>query len=30
VDHMVKPLAKPPAFTEIEFEAPEYVTSFEM
>jgi hypothetical protein len=30
VDHMVKPLAKPPAFTEIDFEAPEYVTSFEM
>jgi hypothetical protein len=30
VDHMVKPLAKPPAFKEIDFEAPEYVTSFEM
>jgi hypothetical protein len=24
VDHMIKPLAKPPSFTEIEFEAPEY------
>jgi hypothetical protein len=23
VDHMIKPLAKPPSFTEIEFEAPE-------
>jgi hypothetical protein len=30
VDHMIKPLAKPPSFTEIEFEAPECVTFFEM
>jgi hypothetical protein len=30
VDHMTKPLSKPPAFSEIEFEAPECVSSFEM